>query len=98
MIAAATPALWYLTRGAGAVALILLTASLVLGILEVERVPWAPRFAVASLHRSVSLIVLGLIVVHVLAAVLDTFAPIALRDAVVPFAGTYRPLWVGLGA
>ena len=35
---------------------------------------------------------------HVLTAVLDTFAPIRLLDAVVPFTGVYRPLWLGLGA
>ncbi len=31
-------------------------------------------------------------------AVLDSFAPIGLLDAIVPFVGVYRPLWVGLGA
>ena len=29
---------------------------------------------------------------------LDSFAPIRLIDAVIPFASTYRPLWLGLGA
>ena len=98
--AAGTPALWYLTRGTGAVTLILLTLSLLLGILEVKR--WtagpSPRFAVAALHRSVSLLVLALLAVHILTAVLDTFAPIRLLDAVVPFTGVYRPVWLGLGA
>jgi hypothetical protein len=36
--------------------------------------------------------------VHVLTAVLDRFASIRLVDAVLPFAGAYRPLWLGLGA
>jgi DMSO/TMAO reductase YedYZ heme-binding membrane subunit len=100
VLASGTPALWYLTRGTGAVTLILLTLSLVLGILEVER--WAagpsPRFAIAALHRSVSLLVLALLAVHILTAVLDSFAPIRLLDAVVPFTGVYRPVWLGLGA
>jgi DMSO/TMAO reductase YedYZ heme-binding membrane subunit len=100
VLATGTPALWYLTRGTGAVTLILLTLSLVLGILEVKR--WtagpSPRFAVAALHRSVSLLVLALLAVHILTAVLDTFAPIRLLDAVVPFTGVYRPVWLGLGA
>jgi hypothetical protein len=34
----------------------------------------------------------------VLTAVLDSFAPIRLLDAVLPFTGSYRPLWLGLGA
>ncbi|MEP6954571.1 MAG: hypothetical protein ABI950_10980 [Solirubrobacteraceae bacterium] len=100
VVATATPALWYLTRGTGAVTLVLVTASLVLGVLEVERLTAGsgPRFVVATLHRFVSLLVLALLAVHILTAVLDSFAPIRLLDAVVPFAGVYRPLWLGFGA
>ena len=35
---------------------------------------------------------------HILTSVLDSFAPISLIDAVVPFTGSYRPFWLGLGA
>jgi hypothetical protein len=101
MIAAAGPsAVWYLTRGTGLVALLLLTASVVLGVLQVQRwsPPGSPRFVVVTLHRAVSLLVVVLVCVHVLTAVLDRFAPIRLVDAVLPFAGAYRPLWLGLGA
>ncbi len=97
---AATSPLWYLTRGTGLVTLLLLTASMVLGIVQVLR--WAPagspRFVVVALHRAVSLFVLVFLAVHVATAVLDSFAPIRLVDAVVPFTGSYRPLWLGLGA
>ena len=101
MILTAGPsAYWYLTRGTGLVTLVLLTASVVLGIVQVQR--WAPagspRFVFVSLHRAVSLLVVVLLVVHVVTAVLDSFAPIRLVDAVLPFAGTYRPIWLGLGA
>jgi hypothetical protein len=100
VIAAGPSALWYLTRGTGLVTLLLLTASVVLGIVQVRR--WtpagSPRFVVVSLHRAVSLLVVVLLAVHVLTAVLDSFAPIRLVDAVVPFVGSYRPLWLGLGA
>ncbi len=101
-LAAAGPsAYWYLTRGTGAVALVLLSASVVLGVLGSVRfavAPRWPRFAIDTLHRDVSLMVLALLAVHILTSVLDSFAPIALTDAVVPFAGRYRPLWLGLGA
>jgi DMSO/TMAO reductase YedYZ heme-binding membrane subunit len=101
MIAATgSQALWYLTRGTGAVTLILLTASVVLGIVNVRR--WRPqawpRFVLDALHQNVSLAVLVLVVVHVLTSLLDGYAPIAVLDAVIPFVGTYRPLWLGLGA
>ncbi len=92
--------LWYLTRGAGAVTLVLLTLSVVLGILNVRRVRserW-PRFVLDGLHRNISLLVLAILAIHIATAVLDSFAPVGLKDAVLPFASAYRPLWLGLGA
>jgi methionine sulfoxide reductase heme-binding subunit len=91
---------WYLTRSTGGVSLILLTAALVIGIALVGRFRterW-PRFAVDGVHRAVSLLAVVFLVVHIATAVLDSFAPISLLDAVIPFAGTYRPVWLGLGA
>jgi DMSO/TMAO reductase YedYZ heme-binding membrane subunit len=38
------------------------------------------------------------LVLHILTSVLDGFAPISLLDAVIPFAGSYRAFWLGLGA
>ena len=92
--------LWYLSRGTGAVSLVLLTAALVLGIVDVRRwsSPAVPRFAVDGLHRTVSLLVLLTLAIHVVTSVLDPFAPIRLVDAIVPFGSGYRPLWLGLGA
>src|SRR6202035_4831056 len=93
-------AYWYLTRSSGAVALLLLTLALVLGVVDVRR--WStetwPRFVVDSLHRNVSLLALAFLALHILPAVLDSFAPISLIDSVIPFTGSYRPFWLGLGA
>ena len=100
-IASVGPSLyWYLTRSTGAVALLLLTLAIALGILDVQRwsSPSWPRFVVDSLHRNVSLLAMAFLVAHILTSVLDSFAPIGLLDAVIPFAGTYRPFWLGLGA
>lgn len=93
-------AYWYLTRSTGGVALLLLTAAIALGVFDVRRwsTPQWPRFVVDSLHRNVSLLAMVFLVVHILTSVLDSFAPISLLDAFVPFAGSYRPLWLGLGA
>jgi sulfoxide reductase heme-binding subunit YedZ len=93
-------AYWYLTRSSGAVALILLTLAVVLGVVDMRR--WStekwPRFVVDSLHRNVSLLALAFLGLHILTAVLDSFAPISLVNAVIPFTGSYRPFWLGLGA
>lgn len=93
-------ALWYLTRGTGAVTLVLLTVSLALGIANVRRVQTdtLPRFVFDAVHRSVSLLALAFLAVHTVTSVLDPFAPIRLIDAVVPFVSAYRPTWLGLGA
>jgi methionine sulfoxide reductase heme-binding subunit len=91
---------WYLTRSTGGVALLLLSIALALGVFDVERwsTPRWPRFVVDSLHRNVSLLALVFLILHILTSVLDRFAPIGLVDAFVPFVGSYRPFWLGLGA
>lgn len=100
MLAVNTKAVWYLTRGTGLVSLLLLTATLLLGITQSVR--WAsrswPRFIVAGLHKNVSLLVTVFLGLHIATAVLDGFAPIGWIDAVLPFHSPYRPLWLGLGA
>jgi sulfoxide reductase heme-binding subunit YedZ len=99
--AAGPSAYWYLTRGTGTVALLLLTGSVVLGVLGSVRFdagPKWPRFTIDALHRDISLLVIVFLVLHVLTSVLDGFASISLLDAVIPFGGTYRPFWLGLGA
>jgi methionine sulfoxide reductase heme-binding subunit len=101
LLAASGPsASWYLTRSTGTVTLILLTVTLALGVADVERLSsrrW-PRFVVDALHRNVSLLAVLFLTVHVLTSVLDSFAHISLLDALVPFTGSYRPFWLGLGA
>ena len=102
MIVAAAPSpLWYLSRGTGAVTLVLLTATVVLGIggtLRWRPAAGLPRFVIDGLHRNLSLLVVVLLAAHVLTAVLDPFAHLRALDAVVPLASAYRPLWLGLGA
>ncbi len=93
-------AYWYLTRASGTVALLLLTASMVIGVAAIARLrgPGVPRFVVDGIHRTASLLAVAFLAVHIVTAVLDSFASISLLDAVIPFIGSYRPLWLGLGA
>jgi methionine sulfoxide reductase heme-binding subunit len=102
VFAAAGPsAYWYLARSTGAVSLVMLTASVVLGVLGSLRftsAPRWPRFAIDALHRDISLLVLAFLAIHIVTSVLDGFAPIGLADAVLPLGSSYRPLWMGLGA
>jgi DMSO/TMAO reductase YedYZ heme-binding membrane subunit len=99
IVTSSTP-LWYATRATGLVALVLLTISMMLGLLSsvrFQRPEW-PRFVTLGLHRNVTLLALGFTVVHILTTVLDSFVSIPLPDAFVPFISSYRPIWIGLGA
>jgi len=101
LIATTTPtAYWYLTRGTGSVALVLLTIGLVLGVMGPIGAGggrW-PRFVVAGLHRNVTLLAIAFVSIHVITTIADGFAPIGLKDALIPFLSPYRPFWLGLGA
>jgi sulfoxide reductase heme-binding subunit YedZ len=92
--------LWFLTRGTGAVSLVLLTLTVALGIANARRTQLGglPRFVTDAVHRSSSLLAVSFLIVHVATALLDGFAPITLLDVVIPFRSAYRPLWIGLGA
>ncbi len=91
--------LWYATRAGGTVALLLLTATVVLGIVAGGR--YAPRrvarFEIGALHRNISLLALAFLALHIVTAIADTFVHLTWLDALVPFASSYRPLWLGLG-
>jgi sulfoxide reductase heme-binding subunit YedZ len=92
--------LWYASRATGVVALLLLTAVMLLGLLVTrdKQLPGLPRFAVSGLHRNVSLLATAFVAFHVLAAVADGFVHIPLTAAVVPLASSYERFWLGAGA
>ena len=93
-------ALWYMTRGFGLVALLLLTLTMVLGLTQAVRFarPGWPRFVVSALHKNAALLAVAALAVHVVTAVLDSYAPVHVADVFVPFVSAYRPFWLGLGA
>jgi sulfoxide reductase heme-binding subunit YedZ len=91
--------LWFAARGAGAVSLVLFTTVTILGLLSVtrwERPGW-PRFLTAGLHRNLSLLSIAFLAVHIITAITDPFTSLGWVAATVPFASSYRPIWVGLG-
>ncbi len=93
-------ALWYLARGSGVAALILLTVSVLAGLATESR--WSsarwPRFVVEGLHKNLSLLGPVFLVVHIVSAVADSYVPISWLSAFVPFGASYRPFWLGMGA
>ena len=94
-----TGALWYASRATGITSLLLLTAVVLLGILVNRggRLPGLPGFAVTGLHRNLSLLSVVFLAVHIVSVVLDPYVTIGWVSVLVPWGGTYKPLWVGLG-
>jgi methionine sulfoxide reductase heme-binding subunit len=92
--------LWFLSRGTGVLSLVLLTLVIVLGALTRggRPLPGLPRFAVAGLHRNLSLLSVAFLAVHISTAVIDPYVTLRWFDALVPFVSGYKPFWVGLGA
>ncbi|MGV8871696.1 MAG: ferric reductase-like transmembrane domain-containing protein [Rhodococcus sp. (in: high G+C Gram-positive bacteria)] len=92
-------ALWALGRGSGIAALVLLTLAVASGILTRSGRPLlaVPRFGVVELHRSTALLGSMFVAIHIVSLFFDPYAQLTLIDSVVPFAGAYKPFWLGLG-
>ena len=91
--------LWLIMRGTGLVAMLLLTGTVILGIVSTaphHGVTW-PRWLSQAVHRDVSLLAVSLVAAHVATAVVDSHAGIDLLDVVLPFRTDFRPTWLGLG-
>lgn len=97
---ASSNAVWFLMRGSGVVSLLLFTSVMALGVATFGgvRLGSLPRFATMALHRSVSLLAVSFIAVHIATAVIDPYTSVRLIDVIVPFAASWKPLFVGLGA
>jgi len=93
-------AIWYVMRGSGVVSLLLLTGVVALGIATSVR--WRPRelpgFVTAGLHRSVALLSVVFVVLHVASAVLDPYAVVGVAAVFVPLLAGKSAVWVGVGA
>ena len=89
---------WYVARSAGIVAYLLLSTSVVLGILMSARAKFTwPRFAVQEVHRFLAILTGVFLALHGLALLADRVVPISIMQLVIPFQTSYRPFGVGLG-
>ena len=90
--------IWYFARSAGIVAYLLLSSSVLLGILMAGRTAFSwPRFAVEEVHRALAIATGVFIALHGGTLLLDAVVPISLGQELVPFTSSYSPLAVGLG-
>jgi sulfoxide reductase heme-binding subunit YedZ len=98
-VVVASTTVWYAARAGGIVAYLLLSASVLGGILLAGKrhVPGLPRFAVEDVHRFLGLLAGVFVALHVLTLLLDDYVGIGLAGFVVPFASRYEALATGLG-
>jgi predicted ferric reductase len=92
-------ALWALGRGTGVASLLLITVSVLLGILTRSGRPafGLPRFAVTLVHRNASMLAMVFLVIHIVSLFFDPYAQLTLVDFVIPFLGADNTVWLGLG-
>lgn len=90
---------WYATRLLGFLAYGALAISVIYGLLLSTGLLDAIAHRVVSftLHQDLSAIAIGLTALHGAVLALDSFVPQSVRQLVIPFAGPYRPEWVGIG-
>jgi sulfoxide reductase heme-binding subunit YedZ len=93
-----SPAVWYFARSAGIVAYLLLSSSVLLGVLMAGKASFTwPKFAVEEVHRFLAILTGVFIVLHGGSLLLDRVVPISLGQELLPFTSSYRPFAVGLG-
>jgi sulfoxide reductase heme-binding subunit YedZ len=99
MIAFTSPYFWYTTRATGFVALILFSLVVSLGTLVANRIGGTivGRFELNELHRSVSIIAVIYLVIHIVSTVVDSYVPTGWISVLVPMASGYKRLAVALG-
>jgi len=90
---------WYLSRSAGIVAWIMLTASVLWGIvLATDLFPkWRRNASLLAMHRWLAGLTFFFIAGHLVTLLFDSYAHFRLVDFVVPFAGTWRPTAIAVG-
>ena len=89
---------WLAGRSAGVVAMLLVTASVLLGLaMAAKLVPPRRRREAGKAHEHLALLSLGAIGAHGALLAADPWLKAGWSGILVPFAIGYRPFWTGLG-
>jgi predicted ferric reductase len=88
------------SAAAGVISLVLLTISVVIGVLVTRRreLPRKLRYPSRKWHEYASLLALGFLALHIVLAIGGPFSRIPWLAAVIPFVAGPDRLWLGLGA
>ncbi len=89
--------LWYVARGTGLAALVLLSTTTTIGALMSGRGKAERRVVWSYVHRVTASLGLAVMLVHLTTILADSYAHVGWVGALVPFTSGYRPTWVALG-
>lgn len=90
---------WMLSRVSGIVAFVLLSGSVIFGLLMSTKAADGvlSRPFVYTIHQFLSVLTLTFLGIHGGSLLFDGFLHFGPADVLIPFATAYRPFWVGLG-
>jgi hypothetical protein len=91
--------IWLAARATGIAALILLTALVVLGVLlsHPRQPQWKISKAIFPWHESMWVFVAAFLAVHVVSLIVDPYAGVGIKGALIPGMSEYRSVPVALG-
>jgi len=94
-----TKLVWHLVRSSGIVAYLLLTASVIWGLVISGKFvkEWAPGVVSMTVHSTISWLAVIISLIHAVLLLFDDYFTYTLGDIFIPFTGEYRPVFVGLG-
>jgi methionine sulfoxide reductase heme-binding subunit len=90
---------WITSRAAGGAALILASVAVAVGLMvsAKRQSAGANKRDLRAIHEALSLTTLAMVALHGLALLGDAYLNPGITGIAVPFVGSYRPLWTGLG-
>lgn len=88
---------WITSRAAGGAALLLASAAVVVGLMLSAKKPVTSKNDLRAIHEALSLTTLAMVALHGLSLLGDSYLDPGLTGIAIPFVGTYRPLWTGIG-
>ncbi len=88
---------WITSRAAGGAALLLASASVTLGLMMSSKRRSADKRDLRAIHEALSLVTLAMVALHGVALLGDSYLNPGPGGIAIPFVGTYRPVWTGLG-
>jgi len=90
---------WYISRASGLMGYLLVWLSTLWGFAISSKIldPFLERTFTYDFHEYLSLLSIGFMILHAVVLLLDKVEPLSLTEILIPFTGSYRPFWTGIG-